>query len=359
MSSPVPPPDGAHPQAGVPFAPPVQQLPPLQPVPFTPLEDNAPFHRLYRAVPGYRWWRPLIAAVLFAVFAGVAILIVSVAWFATAIAAGALSLDDMLEPGFEDRLMATANDISNPLSLAVLLLRLIVLIPLVPAALAIAGIRPVGVSHSVTFRLRWKWMLWCTVPALVITSINLALPWILALFTGETITPVAVDPGNFVVLAIIIVLLVPFQAFAEELVFRGMLMQVIGAWVKWTPLAAILTTALFTVGHTQYEIWGLLSVAIMGFGFVIVTLRTGGLEAATALHVINNVGAFLMLASGIGGTTQMGSEGSGIETPLIQLTFTVAYVVWVEVMARRQKIARVRTIPAASLPAEPLPAAAV
>ncbi len=326
------PPGPAYPPGGW------MQLPPPPP----PVESPTAYHRLYRTNPRYRWWRPLVAVLLFGVFALVALLALNVLWFIAALALGQITLDDMMDPFFADELVTLLSDVTNPLSLVMLLGSLAVLLPLVPLALLCAGIRPVGVSNSVTFRLRWGWMLRCAIPALVVTLVSIALPWLLAPLTGETIEPVPVDPGLFAVLAVITILLVPLQAAAEEYVFRGLLLQVVGAWVRWWPLAVVIATILFTVGHTQYELWGMLSVAVMGFGFAIVTLRTGGLEAAIALHVINNVLAFLLLTSGVSGTTEMSSEGSGPLAPLTQLVFTVVYVVWVDRMAARRGIARRR-----------------
>lgn len=328
MSGAVPPAEGA------PVAPPVV----LPPAPVG--ESPAAFHRLYRAQPTYRWWRPLVAVVLFGVFAGIVLLSLNVVWFVFAVVTRQLSPEDFAHPDFEAQTVELLSDITNPSSLVVLLGSLAVLLPLVPLALLCAGIRPVSVRHSVAYRVRWDWMLRCALPALVVTLVSVALPWVLAFFTGETIRPVEVDPANFVVLAIIIVLLVPVQAAAEEYVFRGLLLQVIGAWVRWWPLAVVIATVLFTIGHSQYDIWGQLSVGVMGLGFAIVTLRTGGLEAAIALHVINNILAFLVLASGISGTTQMGGDSGGPIAPVIQLVFTVAYVWWVDRLAARHGIAR-------------------
>lgn len=329
-----------HPHAPPQFAPPVLWAP-MQP----PVESPAGYHRLYRAIPNYRWWRPLLAVVLFVAFALVAIIVLNFAWFIAAFALGQVSFDDLMRPDFADWLVALLSDITNPLSLVMLLGSLAILLPLVPLALLCAGIRPVGVTASVTLRLRWRWMLQCAVPALAITVVSIALPWILAPITGETITPVPVDPALVAVLVVIIVLLVPLQATAEEYLFRGVLLQVVGSWVKWWPLAVVIATILFTIGHTQYEIWGMLSVGVMGLGFAIVTLRTGGLEAAIALHVVNNVLAFLVLVTGVSGTTQMGSEGSGPLAPITQLIFAAIYVLWVDRMATKKGIARSRQLP--------------
>ena len=98
--------------------------------------------------------------------------------------------------------------------------------------------------------------------------------------------------------ALVILLLVPFQAAAEEYVFRGILMQSLGAWVRWAPLAIVLPTVLFAFGHI-YDIWGLLDVAAFGLAAAWITWRTGGLEAGIVMHTVNNVVLFLLLASGV------------------------------------------------------------
>ena len=316
-----------------------------------PVEDPTPYHRLFRTVPGYAWWRPLVAAVLFGVFAVVALIVVSIIWIVLAFVTGQVTTDDVLSPGFEGQLLQSATDVANPLSLFLLLASLAVLLPLVPLAMLCVGLRPVGLRHSVAFRLRWGWLLRCAVPAFVITAVSTLLPIVFGLATGETFEPVGVDAGTFALLAVMILLLTPFQAAAEEYIFRGLIMQTIGAWVRAVPVAIIVSTVLFTIGHTQYELWGALSVAVMGAGFAIVTWRTGGLEAAIVLHVINNVIALLLLASGVLGTTNMSSEGSGPLAPIVQAVFTVGYVFWVDKLAARHGVERRRPLGAGPQPA--------
>ncbi|TXK17362.1 CPBP family intramembrane glutamic endopeptidase [Homoserinibacter sp. GY 40078] len=320
------------------YPPPPGFAAPIVPVAPEPIPPT-PYHRMFRTVRGYAAWRPLVAVVLFAVFAGVALTIVSVLWLVVAILTGALDLTGDLG-SLESDLVAQTTDVANPLSLALLMLSLVVLLPLVPAAMWCAGLRPVRVRHSVAGRLRWGWMARCLVPAVVVTAVATGLPYLFVLIAGETVEPVPVDGGLFALLAVMIIVLVPLQAAAEEYVFRGLILQVMGAWLRWSWIGVVVSTLIFTVGHTQYELWGALSVAVMGAGFAIVTIRTGGLEAAIVLHVVNNLVALLLLASGITGTTQMSSEGSGPLAPILQVVFTTGYVLWVDRLAARRGIAR-------------------
>lgn len=309
------------------------------PAPPPPVEDPAPFHRLFRTAPHYRWWRPLAAMGIFLGFFLVVQVVVAVVWLIGAIVAGgglsaATSTDDV---------MAQLTDVSNPFSLVLAFGSIAVMLPLVPLAMLCAGLRPVRLRHSVAFRLRWRWMLWCVIPSLVITLVSVSLSF-LPLLWGETLEPVEVDIAGFALIAVLVVLLVPLQSAAEEYVFRGFIMQTLGAWVRNPWFGIVVSTVIFTLGHSQYEVWGLLSVGVMGLGFAVVVWRTGGLEAGIAFHVVNNVVAVLLLASGVLGTTTMSSEGSDWTAPLVQAVFTVGFVVWVEFGARRQGIARTRQL---------------
>src|SRR5690606_13407104 len=135
-----------------------------------PVEDPAPYHRLFRTTPRFAWWRPLVAVAVFVAFFLVSQVIVSIIWVIGLVASG--GLDSLLS--FDD-IMARVTDVSNPLSLLLLLGSVAIVLPLVPLAMLCAGLRPVGVMHSVALRIRWRWMLWCTIPALVITALSTGL----------------------------------------------------------------------------------------------------------------------------------------------------------------------------------------
>ncbi|HET8896257.1 MAG TPA: CPBP family intramembrane glutamic endopeptidase [Protaetiibacter sp.] len=313
-----------------------------------PVEDPTPYHRLFRTSRAFAWWRPLVAVAVFVAFFLVSQVFVAVVWVIALIASGAGLTDFTSVSG----VMGQLTDISNPMNLFLLLGSVAIMLPLVPLAMLCAGLRPVSLRHSVAFRIRWRWMLWCAIPALVITVLSTGLSF-LPLLWGDTLEPVPVDAGRFALLAVLIIVLVPLQSAAEEYVFRGLIMQTIGAWVRSPWVGIIVSTVVFTVGHTQYEIWGLLSVGVMGLGFAIVVWRTGGLEAGIAFHVVNNVVALLLLASGALGTTVMSSEGSDALAPVVQAVFTAGFVVWVEFAARRQGISRERPLPQAAPYAAP------
>lgn len=95
-------------------------------------------------------------------------------------------------------------------------------------------------------------------------------------------------------LGFLVVLLItsPLQAIAEEVFFRGYLLQAIGSATGKAWLGIVGTALLFALFHgTQNPalfahrfVFGLLS------GWLV--LRTGGLEAGIAAHIVNNLFAF-------------------------------------------------------------------
>ena len=91
---------------------------------------------------------------------------------------------------------------------------------------------------------------------------------------------------------------------------------------------------------TTRGVW--LSVGIFGLGAAIVVWRTGGLEAGIALHSVNNIAGFLLLASGVHGTTvNPKSSSSDLGTNLSSLAVTLSppgWVLWIERLARRHRL---------------------
>ncbi|MBR1481547.1 MAG: CPBP family intramembrane metalloprotease [Ruminococcus sp.] len=98
---------------------------------------------------------------------------------------------------------------------------------------------------------------------------------------------------------IVCLILVPLQCCAEEYVFRGLAMQTFGSWIKLPVIPIILQTLLFAAMH-PYNIFGVISVALMGAGLGVCAYITNGLEASCAAHIVNNLTAFLFAGFGFG-----------------------------------------------------------
>lgn len=236
------------------------------------------YHRLARFEATYRWWRlPLAVVIGSALYLWFSLVLLGAAWFADPEVLTA-STDDI--------------DLTNPVTLLVSLANLGLMIPLVYLSLLIVGYRPLGLISSVVGKLRWSWLLtagwWALITHASFFAIIMAVDGTFANWDQAR-----VDWQKSVILLLIVLSLVPFQAAAEEYVFRGLLAQLLGAWFRNWVLIAVITTALFTAGHI-YDVWGLIDVAIFALFASYWVWRTGGLEVAIAAHVVNNVLLFAL-----------------------------------------------------------------
>ena len=107
----------------------------------------------------------------------------------------------------------------------------------------------------------------------------------------------------FIYLSIIAILLVPLQTSFEEYLFRGYLMQGLGAFFKnrWLPL--IFTSVVFGVMHIANpeveKIGNIIMIYYIGTGFFlgIITLMDEGLELALGFHAANNLFTALLVTA--------------------------------------------------------------
>jgi membrane protease YdiL (CAAX protease family) len=136
------------------------------------------------------------------------------------------------------------------------------------------------------------------------------------------------DPSNFtlnnksaslIILALISVLLIPFQAAFEEMMFRGYLMQGFATLVKnrWFPL--IMTSVLFGLLHAfnpEVKEFGFFTMMpqyiVFGLIFGIVTILDDGIEAAMGAHTANNIFLCIMVTS----------QSSSLQTPALYQEYT-------------------------------------
>jgi membrane protease YdiL (CAAX protease family) len=131
------------------------------------------------------------------------------------------------------------------------------------------------------------------------------------------------EPSNFslnnstlslIILVIISVTLIPFQAAWEEIIFRGYLMQGFAVLLRnrWLPL--IITSVLFALMHwpnPEVKEYGFLTMmpyyAIFGLIFGIMTIFDDGIEAAMGAHAANNVFLCILVTN----------EFSALQTPAL------------------------------------------
>ncbi|MGM1016978.1 MAG: CPBP family intramembrane glutamic endopeptidase [Actinomycetota bacterium] len=296
------------------------------------------YHRLARLRPRYRWWRMLLTGLLgFAMYVAMLLLIVVPVGIIAAI-------DPVVQTAVND-LFFTMDyfDLDRPWLFLALVIPLILMIPALLLASRIVEGRGVGLLSSVVGRLRMGWLWRTLVLALAVFAVYFAVVFGFAALSGEHLAPSFDHPGLWLMVALV-VLLIPLQAAAEEYVFRGYLMQLIGGWLRHPAFAILLPVPLFVLGH-DYDVWGAASVGIFAIVAAWITWRTGGLEAAISLHIVNNVLIFLLGAVDLVDA----NASSGDPLDLVASTLTmVAFALIVDRWARRRGIERYAS--GASLP---------
>ncbi len=238
----------------------------------------------------YRWFKPLLAGLLFAVLylgSNVAIVLL-----------GALN-----QGGLESVMKIAGSydtmDVSSGPGILLNLGSLAVAIPLLALTALIVRDRPFS-SYS-SARGGWDWsvfgrmmllaLLVCGVPNLV---------WIL------------LDHGplnNQFTIATFLLLTVmgPLQCIAEEYMFRGLLMQTFGGWFRIPVIAVVLQALIFMAMH-PYNLTGKLTILATGCMMGLMAWISRGIEASSAIHIVNNMVAFY--ADGLG----LGAIGSEVST---------------------------------------------
>ncbi|THJ67958.1 CPBP family intramembrane metalloprotease [Arthrobacter echini] len=293
------------------------------------------YHRLARSWPRYRWWKPLVTAllgvVIYVVFTIVLLIVAAIIAFATNTDIEQYASADL------------AIDLSDPVIFAFTLVSLILMIPSLVLAVLIMGPRPIGLLSSVAGRIRWRWLAVCAAVALAVFLASLLVSAAIGFFfPDESFAVPGTQNGSvlLVMLALSIVA-VPFQAAAEEYVFRGFLMQTIGGWLRHPAFAILLPVPLFVVAH-GYDPLGQIDVAIFAIVAGWITWRTGGLEAAIAVHAINNMTIFVLGAFGLADVNSSEGTVGGLVLSVATLGATAAVIVR---LADRRGISRTRSVP--------------
>lgn len=299
-----------------------------------------PYHRLAREHPDHEWWKLPVAGLIGTVGYLVAIVALTIATIV--VVAIATAGDGGAIDAWVDELAATTSD--TPWSLAFLLVVIALMLPAVLLSVLATGPRPVGYLSSVAGRLRWGWLLQVSVVAFVLYTASILGG--LALGLGGEITSPSLA-NDAVAYFLVALLLTPAQATAEEYVFRGYLLQLVGSWTRWAIIPVLVSTPLFVAGHV-YEFWGLVDVGVFGLLACWLVIRTGGLEAAIAAHVANNVVLSTLEAFNMFALT---SDDYGPVDVIPTVVTSILFALVVEWMVRRSGLERTRP----PLPRKPPP----
>ena len=324
--------------------------------PSFPHPEPAPYHLVLRTWT-YHWWRPAVGLVLLVLgmLVIVPLLTLPVLLVGVAIEGGEGGLDgylDALTRALDLTELSPSGLLWLNLSLGGLILWTWVLVRF------LHNLRPRWLT-SVMPKMRWRFFWAC---------MGVAVVALLAQIVAAALIPTAGDPsldgganpvtGQTVALLIVVVLTTPLQAAGEEYAFRGYLLQAVGALTKRAWIALTVTSLLFALAHGVQNFP--LFFDRFAFGFIAgwLVIRTGGLEAGIALHVLNNLLAF-------GGAILLGdvdemlnvSEISWWNIP-VTLLQSLLYVLLVLYVARRMNVQRLTRPPAAEEPErEPEPVA--
>lgn len=106
---------------------------------------------------------------------------------------------------------------------------------------------------------------------------------------GAPILAISPDPAGRLAYAVVVVVLFLAAAAAEELVFRGWLAKVVGAWFPDPRVVLVLSGLLFSAIHFDPNLDAFLVRLAMGMGLAWMTLRLGGIEFAVGAHAANNI----------------------------------------------------------------------
>jgi membrane protease YdiL (CAAX protease family) len=285
-----------------------------------------PFHRLARTAR-HAWWRPVVGLLVAGMVAVVGALLLYVAVTVAAAVAGRPDGPDGA-PSF------------GPLGdLATAFASIALLLPAAQVAVVWVQRRPAGSLSSVLGRLRWRWLLLCLLPAAVVPVATLGVGTVLLAEGGDAVTFVGWEA--FLSGVAVLLLVVPAQAAAEEYVCRGYLLQAVGAFLRrpWVPI--LVQAVVFSAIHGLGTPWGFANLVVFGALAGLLTVRTGGLEAAIALHVMNNLAA-TVLAVAMG---QLTLDQTAADMPwqmaAVDVAVLAAYTLVALRLARRRGIAAV------------------
>jgi membrane protease YdiL (CAAX protease family) len=233
----------------------------------------------------YRWFRPIITGVLFIVFNFIfqVVLILALSF---ASGDGFTRILEISSGGYD------SFDVHTALGVLVTLGSAAVMIPALALANRISGGRTFR-SYS-SSRGGWDYQLFfrCLAIALIVIAVPVAVYYI---FVYGRVNPVMFTLPGIILLTI----LGPMQCIAEEYAFRGILMQTVGSWIKFPPLAIVLSAAVFASMHPYNKI-GVAEIFISGCIFGFVAWRGHGIEVSSALHIANNMAIFYCVGFGFG-----------------------------------------------------------
>jgi membrane protease YdiL (CAAX protease family) len=262
--------------------------------------DGVSYPQILRG-ESYAWWRSLLGVVFglslfFLMTQLISRLVVLVAWMTTA--ANQVYADYYRQAFAYER----------PAGMLAANLAIVSLIPIAGAmSMVVHQVKPRWLA-SVQPRIRWRYLLVCVAVALVALNGVVLLS---SLVTGGLTFGVQKGFWGFLV---VIILTSPLQAAAEEIFFRGYLLQALGSLVAQPWFGIVVSSLVFAYLHGSQNLPLFFDRLAFGLLAAVLVWRTGGLEAGIAAHAVNNVCAYVI---------------AGLTTSIAQLQ-TVKSIGWLD-----------------------------
>lgn len=277
-----------------------------------------------RQFKSYRWYKPIITAVLFfGIYTGLSLLLFVGVLFAIRNEVTPDSLQSVLGSIFATDY--DSMDLTNARQSVVSLGGIAIMIPALWLASVIVRDRPFS-SYSSS---RGGWsskVFWRAFP---VAFICITLP-VLAdeLFVQHHIDNFRM--GFTLASFAVVTILGPLQCIAEEYVFRGLLMQTLGSWFRVPVIAVILQSAVFVLMH-PYDIYGKIGIFVSGMVFALTAWIGRGIEISSAFHICNNMTIFYLQGMNIAEI----SSTSDMRSLIFGIVTGVAYILIIFIISKR------------------------
>jgi uncharacterized protein len=275
----------------------------------------------------YAWWRSLAGVLVglstfWVLTAVMSQAVITVAWATTA-----------AEQNYR-QYVAAAYAFERPSGMLAVNLGIATLIPI--AVVLMGFVHHVRPSYLISVRarprMRYGWI--CLALAVVALTVSI----VASSLAGEELR---LNPQRGLIGFVIVILLTsPIQAAAEEIFFRGYLMQALGSLFAQPWVGVVLSSAVFALFHGTQNLPLFVDRLVFGLVAAWLVWRTGGLEAGIAAHIANNV-----LAYGLAGFTSSIAALKAIrELTWVDAAFDVSafalFAVLAYLVASRMKLSR-------------------
>lgn len=247
---------------------------------------GGPGYALTLRTATYVWWKPLLGVLVLLFGAMVAAPLVLSPILALTVA---LDHEGSFATAFKEASALDRITWQSMLHMNLVLAMLILIACLLVRYLH--GIAP-RFLNSVLGSFRWRFFGVCLGLALVAIAAQLL---VASLLPGD-IDGIGGDLNRWsastVAIAVVVVLTTPLQAIGEEYGFRGYLLQAFGALAARPWVGIVVSSLIFALAHGDQNPPLFLDRLTFGLLAGYIVVRTGGLEAGIAMHVLNNLFAF-------------------------------------------------------------------